>query len=122
MVYLNSKGYNYQQICAARSAVCVLSDDDNIGKHPDIKRMMKGIFEQTPQFPKYHTVWDVKVLLEYFKSIPVQEELPLSLLSKKLAILISILAGGQRCQTIHCIHRFFFIRILFIRIARLKMA
>ena len=28
----------------------------------------------------------------------------MSLLSKKLAILMSILAGGQRCQTLHCIN------------------
>ena len=103
LVHLHSKGYNHKQIRQARSAVGVLSNIDNIGKHPDIKRVMKGMFEEKPQFPIYTSIWSVKLLFDYFRSLDHQQQLPLDVLTKKLAILIGILAGGQRCQTIHTI-------------------
>ena len=103
LVHLHSKGYNYKQICQARSAVGVLSNISDIGKHPDIRRVMKGMFEEKPQFPIYACIWNVKILFDYFRSLDHQQQLPLDLLSKKLAILIGILTGGQRCQTIHTI-------------------
>ena len=103
LVHLHSKGYNHSQICQARSAVGAISGIENLGKHPDIKRLMKGLFEIKPWFPKYSCVWDVRILFNYFRSLPHQRLLPLPLLSKKLAILICILAGGQRSQTIHAI-------------------
>ena len=102
--YLHSKGYSHDQICAARSAVGVISDVENIGKHPDVKRLMKGIFEKNPQFPRYASVWDVRILLTYFTNLPHQSKLSLELLTKKLATFIGILAGGQRAQTIHVIN------------------
>ena len=101
LTYLHSKGYSHDQISAARSAVGVISNEENIGKHPDIKRLMKGIFEKNPHFPRYSSVWDVRILLDYFSKLPHQRTLSLRLLTKKLATLIGILAGGQRSQTIH---------------------
>ena len=65
---------------------------------------MKGLFEMKPQFPKYNLVWDVSQLLRYFRMLDDPENLPLSILGKKLAIMLCILAGGQRCQTIHAIN------------------
>ena len=103
LVHLHSKGYNHKQIRQARSAVGVLSNVENIGKHPDVKRVMKGMFEAKPQFPIYTSIWSVKILFDFFRSMDHQRKLSLELLSKKLAILIGILAGGQRCQTIHTI-------------------
>ena len=104
LVHLHSKGFNHDQICAARSAVGVISDVENLGKHPDIKRLMKGLFESNPKYPKYTCVWDVRILFDYFRKLPHQKLLPIKLLCKKLAILLSILAGGQRSQTIHRIN------------------
>ena len=103
LYHLHSKGYNHKQLCQARSAVSALSSTDDVGKHPDVKRFLKGLFEKKPQFPVYSCVWNVKTLLDYLRSIPHQDMLSLEMLSKKLAILIGILAGGQRSQTIHTI-------------------
>ena len=64
---------------------------------------MKGLFEQHPSFPPYTCVWDVRILLNYFRGFP-QENLSLKMLTKKLATLLGILAGGQRSQTIHAIN------------------
>ena len=103
LTHLHSKGYNYDQICSARSAIGALSSEENVGKHPDMKRLMKGIFEKAPVFPRYSCVWDVRILFNYFRNIPHQNDLPLDLLSKKLATMLGVLAGGQRAQTIHSI-------------------
>ena len=104
LVHLHSKGFTHDQICAARSAVGVISEIENIGKHPDIKRLMKGLFESNPKFPKYTCVWDVRILFNFFRKMPHQKILPVKILGKKLALLLGILAGGQRSQTIHKIN------------------
>ena len=104
LVHLHSKGFNHDQICAARSAIGVISDVENIGKHPDIKRLMKGLFETNPKFPRYTCVWDVRILFNFFRKMPHQRDLPAKILCKKLAVLLSVLAGGQRSQTIHKIN------------------
>ena len=103
LVHLHTKGFNQKQIRQARSAISVISHLDNIGKHPDVKRVIKGMFEDKPHFPIYSSVWNVKLLFRHLRSIPHQRELPLRILSKKLAVLLCILAGGQRSQTIHTI-------------------
>ena len=107
--FLNSlfaKRFSYQQICMARSAVSVLlqSDGRPFGKHPAVQRFMKGVFELRPVFPSYQFTWCLKTLFDYFRKLPHQKDLPFPLLGKKLAILIALLAGGQRCQTIHAIN------------------
>ena len=44
LVHLHSTGFNQKQIRQARSAISILSDVNNIGKHPDVKRVIKGMF------------------------------------------------------------------------------
>ena len=105
LVYLHSKGFNQKQIRQARSAVSAISHLDNMGKQPDVKRIIKGMFEDKPHFPIYSSVWNVKILFRHLRSIPHQRELPLRILSKKLAVLLCILAGGQRSQTIHILSK-----------------
>ena len=65
---------------------------------------MKGLFELDPQFPRYTYVWDVSSLLRYLRMLDDPKNLPMKLLGKKLAVLLCILAGGQRCQTVHAIN------------------
>ena len=57
LTYLFDKGYTYHQIAMARSAlpsVIVMENHCGItfGKHPLVKRVLKGIFEARPVFPK----------------------------------------------------------------------
>ena len=91
----------------ARSAISVLihtKGEKTFGKHPDVQRFMKGVFEMRPVFPRYQITWDINILFNYFRKIPHQKHLTFKVLGKKLAILIAVLAGGQRCQTIHSIN------------------
>lgn len=104
---LYNQGYNYGQLSMARSAVSsVVINTNNIplGKNTLIKRYMKGVFEINPQLPRYKYIWDVSILLDYFRKLDDPKHLPVGMLGKKLALMLVILAGGQRCQTIHAIN------------------
>ena len=107
LCYLHTERYTYSQICMARSAVSSVTSAGSavtMGNHPLIKRFMKGLFEAEPHFPRYALVWDVSLLLRYLRMLDEPGNLPLGLLGKKLAAMICILAGGQRCQTIHAVN------------------
>ena len=107
LTYLfNKKGYSYNQIAMARSALSSVIAmqtpcGSTFGQHPIVKRLVKGIFETKPVFPRYNTVWDVNQLFTFFRNLEHQKDLSVGLLGKKLALLLGILAGGQRAQTIH---------------------
>ena len=62
---------------------------------------MKGFFELRPTFPKYHVIWDVRKVFNYFRNLPVMSNLTLKELSLKLAMLLCLVLGEQRIQTIH---------------------
>ena len=100
---LHSKGYTHDQLCTARSAVAILSDIPNVGKHPGVKRLFKGLFEMASILPRIVSVWDVRCVFDYFRGLPHQSDLSLELCGKKLTILVCLLAGGQRSQTVHAI-------------------
>ena len=100
-------GCSYSQINSARSALSLLfalEKSNQWGSLHLVKRFMKGVFELRPVMPKYSTIWDVKIVFNYFRQLPSPSELTLNVLSKKLALLIGLVSGGQRCQTIHCIN------------------
>ena len=66
---------------------------------------MKGIYEAKPNFPKYRTIWNVGTVFNYyFKQIEHQDQMPVSLLGKKVALLMGLLSGGQRYQTLHSLN------------------
>ena len=103
LTFLHSEGYTYGELCTARSALSLISDVPNVGKNPDLKRFMKGVFETAPVFPRVVSVWNVAYVFNFFRSLPHQKDLDIELCGKKLALLICILAGGQRSQTVHAI-------------------
>ena len=65
---------------------------------------MKGIYEAKPNLPKYRTIWNVGTVFNYFRQIEHQDQMPVSLLGKKLALLMGLLSGGQRSQTLHSLN------------------
>ena len=79
-------------------------NDISFGKRPLVKRLMKGISEARPIFSKYRTVWSVNIVFNYFKSLDHPENLSMGLLGKKLALLMCLIAGGQRCQTFYVVN------------------
>ena len=104
---LHEDGCSYNQICTARSALSALiTCDKNYtwGKLPIVQRFMKGVFERSPKLPKYFCTWDVKIVFNYFRSLEMPNKLSLKVLGAKLALLMVLVSGGQRSQTIHSLN------------------
>ena len=56
------KGYQYSSVNACRSAIASVHnkvDGLNVGQHPTIVRLVKGVFNCRPPVPKYCITWDV---------------------------------------------------------------
>ena len=75
-----------------------------MGNLPIVRKYMKGIFELKPVFPKYTVIWNVSKVFNYFRAMVPPWQLTLKDLSLKLCVLLILLTGGQRCQTIHSIN------------------
>ena len=66
-----SKGYQYRSIDAYRSAISSVHDKIDgydVGQHPLISRLLKGIFHQRPPQPRYTHTWDVGVVTAYIRA------------------------------------------------------
>ena len=103
LAYLfHTKKENYGSIATARSmlsAVLPMEGKTPFGKHPEVMRVMKGIFRQRPQLPRHTVMYDANKVLAFFHSLPDNDELSLELLTKKLITLTGLLAGA-RAQTL----------------------
>ena len=109
LTYLFKQGHSHGQITAARSALSsiislTISADASFGNLPLVKRLMKGIYEVKPNLPKYRIICNVGTVFNCFRQIEHQDQMPVSLLGKKLALLMGLLSGGQRSQTLHSLN------------------
>ena len=75
----------------------------SFGNIPIVKRYMKGIFESNPTLPKFHFTWNVSLLFNYFRNMQDIHVLDIQKLTQKLVMLMALISGGQRAQTIHSI-------------------
>ena len=103
---LFNEGQSYNQINTARCALstCIMHKNHlTFGKLPIVKRFMKGVYESKPTFPRNVFVWDGSIVFKYFLSLPHPRELSLKVLTEKLVLLMSLISGGQRAQTLHCL-------------------
>jgi len=98
----------YSTINTARSALsAIITTPVNgvtFGKHPIIKRMLRGVFKERQALPRYTTTYDVEVVLQYLRSLGA--ELTLGDLTLRLATLMCILSG-QRSQTLANLSRIY---------------
>lgn len=102
---LHCEGVGYSAVNTARSALSAVFSTDStqtFGSHPMLIRFFKGIYELTPPKPKYKEIWDVSVLLNFFKKQKQNCFLSLPDLTRKLCALM-LLATAQRLQTVHLI-------------------
>ena len=93
----------YSAVNTARSAlssIITLSDGSVFGKHPLVKRLLKGVFEKTPSMPRYSGIWNVNIVLRYLKHLPSYDEITLKDITLKITMLLA-LCTGQRCQTLN---------------------
>ena len=105
-VCLFETGVGYSSINTARSALsCLIEPINNVqfGSHPTVLRFMKGIYQLRPPTPRYESIWDVKVVLNYLKKLVPLAGISLKMLTLKLTMLIA-LVSGQRRQSIHLLN------------------
>ncbi len=97
------RGFNYNAVDTTRSALSAtvaIKDVTEFGTHTLSQRLMRGIFNKRPKFPKYLQMWDVSIVLDYLGSLSPNSSLSLEDLTLKAAMLLALLTG-QRCQILH---------------------
>jgi hypothetical protein len=62
----------------------------DVGKHPLVVKLMQGIFNSSPPKPKYTGFWSTDTVLDYIESLGPDSGLSLTVLSKKLVILLAL--------------------------------
>ena len=78
LVSLYEKGFKYSILNTARgaiSAIVVPANTQSFGSHPLVSRFMKGIFKNSRPTPKYHTTWDVQIMLDYLSGLPAKADI-----------------------------------------------
>ena len=94
-------GLSYWSVTVFSSAIASVALIDGLpaGRHPLVCRFMRAVCYKKPAFPRYQSVWDPDVVLDFIKQWGLNESLSLINLSKKLAMLM-LLQSGQRGQTL----------------------
>lgn len=92
---------SYSTLNSYRSAISLISLEE-MGSHPLVKRFCKGVSVLKPQRPRYNFIWDPAPVVARLASLYPHEDLPLELISRKLATLLA-LTTAQRMQTLAAI-------------------
>ena len=67
------RNLQYRTIGTHRSAISAYHtpvDGFKVGSHPQVSRLMSGVFNLRPPQPKYGFTWDVESVLDLFRSWP----------------------------------------------------
>ena len=101
LTMLFEKGLGYSAINSARSALSsiIFLQNKPVGSLPVIVRLLKGVFNLRPTFPKSNVTWDPKTLLNYLKTLSPVKFLSLKDLTLKAVTLLWLLTA-QRGQTL----------------------
>ena len=103
LAFLFEEGIGHSAINSARSALsvfCKSVDGYQVGKHPNVCRLVKGVFEQRPSLPRYVQTWDVGGVLQSLSETNLAKDLSLKELTLKLSLLLSLVTG-QRGHALH---------------------
>ena len=102
LAYLYDMKYEYSTINSHRSAISAYHefvDNQSVGQHPKVCKLLTGVFNKNPPKPRYTFIWDVEQVLDYIKSLPGNTELSNRLLLLKLTMLLFLTSAG-RCHEI----------------------
>jgi hypothetical protein len=65
-------------------------DGFDLGKHPLVVKLMRGVYNKKPPSPKYSNFWEVDSVVEFLISLGPNGDLPFKNLSLKLAMLLAL--------------------------------
>ncbi|CAG4946419.1 unnamed protein product [Colias eurytheme] len=101
LLYLTERfetGAGYSSLNTTRSALALLLGPCTTS-HDCISRLLKGAYRTNPPLPKYDSIWDTKIVLDYLSRYFPHDNISLQDLSFKTVTLIAI-ATAQRMQTL----------------------
>lgn len=100
------QGLQYRTVNTLRSAISMTHPDvDNqpVGSHPLLSRLLKGMFNARPPAPRYSISWDVSTVIDYLGTCPT-DSLSVLALARKLATLMA-LTNADRCSDLAALDR-----------------
>ena len=71
LAHLYEQGYHYRSINSYQSAISSMHEKVHgyeVGQHPMVSRLVKGIFHDRPPQPRYCETWDVSNVTSYIES------------------------------------------------------
>ena len=98
LAYQFHQGKQYRSLNCYRSALSsVLAPIDgfDIGRHPLVCRILKGVFQLRPPKAKYTAFWSVEQILNHLASWGDNQSLPLQKLTWKLAMLLALCSASR---------------------------
>ena len=78
LAHLFKQGYQSHSLNAYRSAISSVHDrvdSVEVGKHPMVTRLLKGVFHARPPLPLYAATWNVQTVLEYMEGMGANSSL-----------------------------------------------
>lgn len=75
LAHSHAIGKAYRTVNVYRSMLSMTlprAEGVEVGKHPLVVKLMRGAFNSNPPSPRYETIWDVNVVLQFVGSLPVQ--------------------------------------------------
>jgi len=94
----NSERVGYSTINTYRSAISLYHETVGgvrVGKHPDVKDLMAGIFNTNPPKPRYTCTWDVDKVLQFWVMKGPNANLDQKLLTLKLVSLLALVFAAR---------------------------
>jgi hypothetical protein len=101
LTHLFDVGMSWSTIAIHKSTISMTMapiNGVNIGDHPLIKRLMRGVFKERPSRRANPAPWDPLKVLDIFQQWPV--ELPLSKLMRKGAFLMSLATAKRASELV----------------------
>ena len=98
LAQLCTEGYQYSSINSYRSAISSVHekvDGHNVGQHPLISRLLKGIFHDRPPLPRHTNTWNVETVLNYLEGLVENQSLSLKVLTWKLTMLLALTRSSR---------------------------
>ena len=93
LAHLFEHGYQYRSINSYRSAISSVHekvDGCEVGQHPLVARILKGIFHERPPQPRYSEAWNVDTVTTYIESLGENDSLSLATLTHKTVMILAL--------------------------------
>jgi hypothetical protein len=101
LTHLFDSGMSWSTMAIHKSTISMTMapvDGVNIGDHPLVKRLMRGVFKERSSRRANPAPWDPLKVLDVFKHWPV--DLPLSKLMRKGAFLMALTTAKRASQLV----------------------